>query len=50
MPVEEKKDECLTLIRSTNRPDIGRLISRITKKGYFEAPTSLNHHSFKGDF
>ena len=46
--LEEKKEECLSLLRSTNRENIEALISHITKMGYFEAPASLNHHRFTG--
>lgn len=46
--IEEKKDECLTLLRSTSRPDIERLIAHITQMGYFEAPGSIKHHRFRG--
>ena len=45
---EQKKAECLALLRSTNRPKIENLINHITSMGYFEAPGSLKHHRFVG--
>ena len=45
---EQKKAECLALLRSTNRPKIEDLINHITTMGYFEAPGSLKHHRFVG--
>lgn len=47
-PLEQKKEECLALLRSTHRDKIEDLIAHITKMGYFEAPGSLSHHRFKG--
>ena len=46
--LEQKIEECLALLRSTNRDKIENLINQITSLGYFEAPGSLNHHRFKG--
>ena len=48
MTLEQKKEECLALLRSTNRPKIEDLINHITKMGYFKAPGSLKHHRFEG--
>lgn len=48
MTLEQKKEECLALLRSTNRPKIENLINHITKMGYFKAPGSLRHHRFEG--
>ena len=46
--LEEKKEECIRLLRSTNRPHIDDLISFISHMGYFVAPGSYKHHRFKG--
>lgn len=46
--LQEKTDECLTLLHSTNRDGIENLINHITRMGYFEAPASLKHHRFIG--
>lgn len=46
--IKQKKEECLALLRSTNRDRIEDLISHITKMGYFIAPGSLKHHRFEG--
>ena len=46
--IKQKEDECLALLRSTNRDRIEDLISHITKMGYFIAPGSLEHHRFVG--
>ena len=46
--LQQKTDECLALLRSTNRDKIENLISHITRMGYFEAPASLKHHRFVG--
>ena len=46
--IQQKKDECLSLLRSTNRDKIEDLINHITRMGYFEAPGSLKHHRFVG--
>ena len=46
--LEQKKEECLALLRSTHRDKIEELINHITKMGYFEAPGSLKHHRFVG--
>ena len=46
--IEQKKEECITLLRSTNRDKIEDLITHITSMGYFEAPGSLKHHRFVG--
>ena len=46
--LKQKVEECLTLLRSTNREKIEDLINHITKMGYFEAPGSLRHHRFVG--
>ena len=46
--LEQKKEECLALLRSTKRDKIEDLINHITNMGYFEAPGSLNHHRFVG--
>ena len=46
--LKQKKDECLDLLRSTNRDKIEDLINYITTLGYFEAPGSLKHHRFEG--
>ena len=46
--LEEKKEECIRLLRSTNRPHIDDLISFISHMGYFVAPGSYTHHRFKG--
>ena len=46
--IEQKKEECLALLRSTNRDKIEDLITYITGMGYFEAPGSLKHHRFVG--
>ncbi len=44
----EKKEECLALLRSTNRNNIEKIITHIEKMGYFEAPGSESHHRFEG--
>ena len=41
--LQQKTDECLALLRSTNRDKIENLISHITRMGYFEAPASLTY-------
>ena len=46
--LEQKTEECISLLRSTNRPNIEDLISYIDNMGYFEAPGSYKHHRFKG--
>ena len=46
MTLEQKKEECLALLRSTKRPKIESLINHITKMGFFKAPGSLRHHRF----
>ena len=46
--IQQKKDECIALLRSTNRDKIEDLIRHITRMGYFEAPGSLKHHRFIG--
>jgi hypothetical protein len=46
--LEQKKEECLALLRSTHRDKIEDLITHITQLGYFEAPGSLKHHRFVG--
>ena len=46
--LDEKKEECVRLLRSTNRPHIDDLISFISHMGYFVAPGSYTHHRFKG--
>ena len=46
--VQQKKDECIALLRSTKRDKIEDLISHITRMGYFEAPGSYRHHRFVG--
>ena len=46
--IQQKTDECLALLRSTNRDKIEDLIRHITRMGYFEAPGSLKHHRFVG--
>lgn len=46
--IEEKTNECLTLLRSTKRDKIENLIAHMTKMGYFIAPGSLLHHRFEG--
>ena len=46
--LEQKTEECISLLRSTNRPNIEGLISYIDHLGYFEAPGSYKHHRFKG--
>ena len=46
--LEEKKEECIRLLSSTNRPHIDDLISFISHMGYFVAPGSYTHHRFKG--
>lgn len=46
--LQQKADECLALLRSTQRDKIEDLISHITRMGYFEAPASLRHHRFIG--
>lgn len=46
--LEQKKEECLALLRSTHRDKIEDLITHITRMGYFEAPGSLKHHRFVG--
>ena len=46
--LKQKVEECLVLLRSTNRDKIEDLISHITKMGYFEAPGSLQHHRYVG--
>lgn len=46
--LSEKQAECEALLRSTNRPNIEKLIAHITKMGYFIAPGSKDHHRFKG--
>lgn len=48
MTLEQKKEKCLALLRSTQRDKIEELIKHITKLGYFEAPGSLKHHRFVG--
>ena len=48
LTLEQKKETCLALLRSTKRPNIENLITHITKMGYFEAPGSEKHHRFKG--
>lgn len=44
----QKKEECINLLRSTNRDHIDDLIAYITRIGYFIAAGSLNHHRFEG--
>lgn len=46
--LEEKKAECLALLRSTGRDNIESLISYIDHMGYFIAPGSMQHHRFEG--
>ena len=46
--LQQKTEECLALLRSTNREKIEDLISYITHMGYFEAPASKKHHRFVG--
>ena len=46
--LQQKKEECLSLLRSTGRDKIEDLITHITRMGYFEAPGSLKHHRFVG--
>jgi len=46
--IQQKKEECLALLRSTHRDKIEDLISHITRMGYFVAPGSLKHHRFVG--
>ena len=46
--LKQKVEECLVLLRSTNRDKIEDLIKQISKLGYFEAPGSLKHHRFEG--
>ena len=48
MTLEQRKEECLALLRSTKRPKIEALINHISKMGYFKAPGSLRHHRFEG--
>ena len=44
--LEEKKEECIRLLLSTNRPHIDDLISFISHMGYFVAPGSYKHHTY----
>ena len=46
--LEQKKEECLELLRSTERENIESLIDHITEMGYFIAPASYKHHRFEG--
>ena len=46
--LEQKKEECIELLRSTKRDGIESLIEHITEMGYFIAPGSYQHHRFKG--
>lgn len=46
--LDEKKEECISLLQSTGRPDIDKLIAHITQMGYFIAPGSKDHHRFCG--
>ena len=46
--LEQKTEECVKLLRSTNRDKIEDLIKFITRMGYFKAPGSLKHHRFVG--
>lgn len=46
--IEQKKEECLALLRSTKRDKIEDLIRHIARMGYFEAPASYKHHRFEG--
>ena len=46
--LKQKTEECIALLRSTNRDKIEDLIIFITRMGYFEAPGSLKHHRFEG--
>lgn len=46
--LDEKKEECISLLQSIDRTDIDKLIAHITKMGYFIAPGSKGHHRFIG--
>jgi hypothetical protein len=46
--LKQKTEECIALLRSTNRDKIEDLINYITRMGYFVAPGSLKHHRFEG--
>ena len=46
--LQQKKEECLSLLRSTGRDKIEDLVTHVTRMGYFEAPGSLKHHRFVG--
>ena len=46
--LEQKKEECIELLRSTKRDNIESLIDHNTDMGYFIAPASYEHHRFKG--
>ena len=46
--LEEKVEECKTLLRSIGRPKIEDLIRHIDRMGYFIAPGSTTHHRFEG--
>lgn len=43
-----QKEECKKHLRSTKRLEIEKLISPITKMGYFVAPGFQRHHRFVG--
>lgn len=43
-----KVEYCKALLRSTQRPNIEKLIEFIEGLGYFIAPGSMNHHRYKG--
>lgn len=46
--LEQKKEECIKLLKSTKRDNIDSLINHITEMGYFIAPGSYKHHRFEG--
>ena len=48
LPLSRKIEECKALLRSTNRPNVDKLISYISELGYFIAPGSFKHHRFQG--
>lgn len=46
--IEEKKQECIDLLLSTERENVETLITYLNNIGYFVAAGSLNHHRFEG--
>lgn len=46
--IEKNKNEIISLLESTNREGIDRVIEFLNKSGYFYLYGSFNHHKYKG--